>query len=179
MNKKNLYTIAGGLFGITMGVFAFKIYRAYQDKKKSNLASTTFSEEQNTNTLINGNTQPSIGAKESKDSLPLKVGSFGYKVSLLQSALNKLGASLTVDGKFGEETYNAIGKHGRLEWYDWTYACNVGYWCELSQKRYNEILSNATKKGWSKEQAKVEANLNWKEFVMSGDDWVYNNLKLN
>ena len=175
MKKQTLYIIGGSLFGITMGYFAFKIYRAKQDKKNAELEVVVEEEVEGT---IDQNTQSSVGAKESRDSFPLKVGSYGYRVSLLQSALNKLGASLTVDGKMGAETYDAIGEHGGLSWYDWSIACEVGYWCELDKSNYGEILSNASSQGWSKEQAEGVASADWKEFVMSGDDWVYNNLNM-
>lgn len=176
MKKQTLYIIGGSLFGITMGYFAFKIYRAKQDKK--NAQSGVDFEEEGVEGTIDPNTESSVGAKESRDSFPLKVGSYGYKVSLLQSALNKLGASITVDGKFGSKTYEAIGEHGGLGWTTWSVACEVGYWCELKKDNYLEILSNASSEGWSKEQAEGVASADWKEFVMSGDDWVYNNLNM-
>lgn len=176
MKKQTLYIIGGSLFGITMGYFAFKIYQANRDKKNA-IEGVTI-ENEGVEGTIDQNTQSSVGAKESRDSFPLKVGSYGYRVSLLQSALNKLGASLTVDGKMGAKTYDAVGEHGGLGWTDWTYACEVGYWCDMTKERYNEILKNASKEGWSKEQAEGVASADWKEFAMSGDDWVYNNLNM-
>jgi len=174
MKKQTLYIIGGSLFGITMGYFAFKIYRANRDKKNA-IEGVTIENEAVEGT-IDENTQSSVGAKESRDSFPLKVGSYGYRVSLLQSALNKLGASLTVDGKMGAKTYDAIGEHGGLSWFDWA---SLGlYYNKLGKDEYKEILQNATNEGWSKEQAEGVASADWKEFVMSGDDWVYNNLNM-
>ncbi len=43
---------------------------------------------------------------------PLKYGSFGDKVGKIQEALNKLGASLTVDNDFGNLTQAALNKAG-------------------------------------------------------------------
>lgn len=40
----------------------------------------------------------------------LKIGSEGRAVILLQRALNKIGYSLKVDGKFGSKTQNAVKK---------------------------------------------------------------------
>ena len=176
MKKQTLYIIGGSLFGITIGYFAFKIYRANRDKKNA-IEGVTI-ENDAIEGIIDENTQSSVGAKESRDSFPLKVGSYGYRVSLLQSALNKLGASLTVDGKFGAKTYDAIGEHGGLGWTTWNIGCEVGYWCKLEKGNYLEILSYASSEGWSKEQAEGVASADWKEFVMSGDDWVYNNLNM-
>ena len=110
----------------------------------------------------------------------MRAGAFGYKVSLLQSALNKLGASLTVDGKYGQKTYDAVGEHGELAWYQWNYLCDFQAVeiCYLSKDNYDDILAEATKQGWKKEQAEGVAGETWKEFVENGDDWVYNNLRM-
>ncbi len=178
MKKQTLYIIGGSLFGITIGYFAFKIYRANRDKRNA-IEGVTIENDAIEGT-IDDNTQSSIGAKESSDSFPLEVGSYGFRVSLLQSALNKMGASLTVDGKFGQKTYNAITEHGGLAWYSmtWGATCGLAYMCTLRESDYVTILNNASKQGWSKEQAEGVASQNWKEFVLSGDDWVYNNLNM-
>lgn len=44
----------------------------------------------------------------SNDTFPLKIGSKGENVTYLQKALNKLGATIEVDGNFGQQTYSAI-----------------------------------------------------------------------
>lgn len=176
MNRKTLYIIGGSIFGVVLGVFTFKLIKANREKQNAQVG-ITFDEGEEVGS-IDDNTQSSVGAKESRDSFPIEVGGFGYKVSVLQSALNSLGASLTVDGKYGAKTYDAVGEHGGLGWTDWTYACEVGYWCDMTKERYNEILKNASKEGWSKEQAEGVASADWKEFAMSGDDWVYNNLTI-
>ena len=176
MNKKTLYIIGGSVFGVIMGAFAFKLIKANRDKQNAQ-GGIVFDKGDDVGS-VDDNTQSSEGSKESRDSFPLKVGSYGYKVSLLQSALNTLGSSLTVDGKFGNKTYDAVGEHGELKWYTWNYACEIGYWCPLPKDGYDDILSNASKEGWSEEQAKGVASADWKEFVMSGDDWVYNNLNM-
>ena len=174
MNKKTLYIIGGSVFGVIMGAFAFKLIKANRDKQNAQ-GGIVFDKGDDVGS-VDDNTQSSEGSKESRDSFPLKVGSYGYRVSLLQSALNKLGASLTVDGKMGAKTYDAIGEHGGLSWYDWT---SIGFYVNtLNKEEYKEILENATKEGWSEEQAKGVASADWKEFVMSGDDWVYNNLNM-
>jgi len=174
MNRKTLYTIGGGIFGVVMGVFAYKLYKANRDKQQAQEGVSFDTGDEYGG--LDDNTQSSVGAKESRDSFPLKVGSYGYRVSLLQSALNKLGASLSVDGKMGAKTYDAIGEHGGLSWFDWT---SLGlYYNKLDKEEYKEILENATNEGWSKEQAEGVASADWKEFAMSGDDWVYNNLTI-
>ena len=50
--------------------------------------------------------------------------------------------------------------------------------CYLAKDDYDDILAEATKQGWKKEQAQGVASETWKEFVENGDDWVYNNLRM-
>ena len=172
--EKTLYIVGGTLGGLVLTYFGYSIWKANKNKNLAEKGQRL--ETGSTTGSTDDNTQSSDERKESRDSLPMKVGSYGYKVSLLQSALNKLGASLTVDGKFGNATFDAIGENGGLSWYSWT---PLGlYWEELDKEEYDEILENATKQGWKKEQAKGIASETWKEFVENGDDWVYNNLRM-
>jgi len=174
MKEKTLYIIGGTIGGLVLTYFGYNLWKANKNKQLAERGERL--ETGSTTGSTDSNTQSSDERKESRDSFPLKVGSYGYRVSLLQSALNKLGASLTVDGKMGAKTYDAIGEHGRLSWYDWT---SLGlYYNKLDKEEYKEILQNATNEGWSKEQAEGVAGETWKEFVMNGDDWVYNNLRM-
>jgi len=179
--EKTLYIVGGTLGGLILTYFGYSLWKANKNKQLAKRGQTLDTgSETGTN---DSNTQSSNARKESKDSFPMGVsvneggtGSYGYKVALLQSALNKLGASLTVDGRFGNATFDAIGEHGGLSWYVWT---PVGlYWEHLDEEEYDDILKNAKKQGWKKEQAQGVASENWKEFVESGDDWVYNNLSI-
>ena len=112
MNEKTLYAIGGSILVLSLGYFGYKLSVAQKQKEKAEKGnSIEQGGEQGGN---DDNTQSSQGAKESKDSFPLFVSAFGYRVQLLQSALNKLGASLTVDGGFGEKTYDAIYPFGGL-----------------------------------------------------------------
>jgi len=174
MKEKTLYIIGGTIGGLVLTYFGYNLWKANKNKQLAERGERL--ETGSTTGSTDSNTQSSDERKESRDSFPLKVGSYGYRVSLLQSALNKLGASLTVDGKMGAKTYDAIGEHGGLSWYDWT---SLGlYYNKLDKEEYKEILQNATNEGWSKEQAEGVAGETWKEFVMNGDDWVYNNLRM-
>ena len=174
--EKTLYIIGGTVGGLVLTYFGYNLWKANKNKELAERGEIL--ETGSTTGSTDDNTQSSDEQKESRDSFPLKVASYGYKVSLLQSALNKLGASLTVDGKFGNKTYDAVGEHGGLGWTAWSIPCEVGYWCKLDKGRYLEILSNASSQGWKKEQAEGVAGETWKEFVMNGDDWVYNNLRM-
>ena len=122
--------------------------------------------------------QSSQGAKPSDDGFPLRAGKYGYKVYLLQSALNKLGASLRLDGKFGQATYDAITDYGDLPFYDWNFTCNFQYieLCVITKQKWDKILSNAKKQGWNEQQAKEDASKNWLEF--SGSKQKFSNIEI-
>ncbi len=185
MKEKTLYIIGGTLGGLVLTYFGYSLWRANKNKELAERGERL--ETGSTTGTTDDNTQSSDARKESRDSFPMGVsvnegntGSYGYKVSLLQSALNKLGASLTVDGRFGAKTYDAITEHGELGWYalKWGFTCGLAYGCTLIEEYYNDILEEATKQGWKKEQAQGVASETWKEFVENGDDWVYNNLRM-
>jgi len=179
--EKTLYILGGTLGGLILTYFGYSLWKANKNRELAERGERL--ETGSTTGSTDENTQSSDAKKESRDSFPMGVsvnsggtGSFGYKVSLLQSALNKLGASLTVDGQFGYKTFDAIGEHGGLSWYVWT---PLGlYLEELDKEEYEDILKNAEKQGWKKEQAEGIAGQKWSEFVESGDDWVYNNLRM-
>ncbi len=59
-----------------------------------------------TNTYVAPTTSPSAS-----DSFPLQVGSSGDNVTALQNYLNSRGATLTVDGQFGNMTKQAVMKY--------------------------------------------------------------------
>lgn len=176
--EKTLYIVGGTLGGLILTYFGYSLWKANKNKELAERGERL--ETGSTTGSTDDNTQSSDARKESRDSFPMRAGSFGYKVSLLQSALNKLGASLTVDGKYGQKTYDAVGEHGGLPWYQWSYLCNFQAVeiCYLKKEQYESILAEATKQGWKKEQAQGIASETWKEFVENGDDWVYNNLRM-
>tara|TARA_R110000803_G_scaffold189529_2_gene252011 strand:- start:1258 stop:1794 length:537 start_codon:yes stop_codon:yes gene_type:complete len=178
MKEKTVYAIVGSILALSLGFFGYKLYVAEQKKQKSEKGDVIDGGKDGGEKGGNDdNTQSSNDPKQSKDSFPLKIASFGYKVQLLQSALNKLGASLTVDGGFGEKTYDAIWDYADLPWYVWRQTLfsrlNV-----LSKDNYEQILANATQKGWVVKNAEDSASETWLPFVQGGDDWSYNNLRM-
>ena len=176
MKQKTIYTIGGAILALSLGYFGYKLSVAQKRKIQAIKGNTLDLGE--TNGSVDNNTQPSQGAKESRDSLPLNVGSYGYKVQLLQSALNKLGASLTVDGKLGDKTYISINNNGGLPIYTWNSGCEIGNVCSLNKSNYDEILANATKQGWIIKNAQDLASDSWLPFVQDGDDYAFNNLSM-
>ena len=171
--KKNkaTYIILGTVIGLGLTYFGYTLIKPKSESKD---------DDDDDNVVVDNNPYGDDiidGKKVSKDSFPLKIASKGYKVQLLQSALNKLGASLTVDGRFGEKTYDAIWDYADLPWYAWRQTLftrlNV-----LSKDNYEQVLANATKEGWVVKNAEDLASESWLPFVQGGDDWSYNNLRM-
>ncbi len=71
------------------------------------------------------------------DSFPLSIGSRGNNVKYLQTALNSLGASLAVDGVFGQKTYRAAVQFGGTSSQYWTNSNG------LTVNGFNAILAKA------------------------------------
>ena len=170
--KKNkvTYIVLGTIIGLGLTYFGYTLIKPKSDSKD---------DDDDDDVVVNNPYGDDIidGKKVSKDSFPLKIASKGYKVQLLQSALNKLGASLTVDGRFGEKTYDAIYPFGGLPFYKWS----PGIFSrieKLSKDNYEQILVNATQKGWVVKNAEDSASESWLPFVQGGDDWSYNNLRM-
>ena len=171
--KKNkvTYIVLGTIIGLGLTYFGYTLIKPKSDSKDD--------DDDDDVVVVNNPYGDDIidGKKASKDSFPLKIASKGFKVQVLQSALNKLGASLTVDGRFGEKTYDAIWDYADLPWYAWRQTLftrlNV-----LSKDNYEQVLANATKEGWVVKNAEDSASESWLPFVQGGDDWSYNNLRM-
>jgi len=172
--NKNLIFIGGGLLTVLIGYFAYDIVRNLRKKAD---AKTNELETKNTENLSSDGTgvgrEGSNSAKTSNDQFPLKVGSYGFKVSMLQSALKNLGASIIIDGKFGSKTYDAIGAVGELSYFTWTAPCSFAYNCGLDDDEYSQILNNAKRVGWIEEEAFSKTKENWNQ--MDGDE-IFKNL---
>lgn len=167
MNNKTIYSIGGVIVGLTFTYFGYNIYRAYRNKKLAEQGEII-----NVGAIegnVGSGQQASKDPKPSKDSLPLRIGDYGYNVAILQSALNSLGASLFVDGKFGEKTYDAISENTN----EWNLTCKIGYFCSLNTDEYNSILKKAKKEGWNQKIANDEVSEDWLKFV-DGDNYVFN-----
>lgn len=167
MNKKQWYIVGGSIAVVVVLYFVYDLIKTKQNKALATSNETTSEGGQG----LNPDQESSQGAKKSQDAFPMKVGSYGYKVSLLQSALNKLGAKLLVDGKLGQSTHKAIYDFGN----EWSFLCYGTYFCELTEEEYNNILAKAINKGWTKSVAEEEAKKQWLAFT--DDDYLYSNLK--
>lgn len=166
MKTKQIYWIGGGILGALSAFFAYDII------KQSNLKAKASSKEMEKNPSIEGSVsvdqQQSNKPKDSSDSFPIEIGDYGYKVSLLQSALKKLGASIVIDGKYGAKTYDAISDFGGLGFFGWGSTCSFNYACGLDEDEFNDILENARNKGWNEELKIEETAEKWNKF--KGDE---------
>ena len=168
MNKKQWYIVGGSIAGVIVLYFVYDLIKTKQNKALATSNETSSEGGQG----LNPDQESSQGAKKSQDAFPMQVGSYGYKVSLLQSALNKLGAKLLVDGKFGQSTHKAVYDYGD----EWSFLCYGTYLCGLTEEEYNNILAKAINKGWAKSVAETEASKQWSAFT-ADDDYLYSNLR--
>lgn len=175
MNQKTIYIIGGSVLAITLTYFGVKIYQANKDKKSAELEEQDLSNDNDEkNGVLGAGQQGSQSPKKSNNSFPMKVGSYGNRVMILQSALNNLGASLTVDGKFGQNTYKAISDYSG----EWGRLCRIGFSCGLTKDEYDAVLKKAEINDWDEGKAKILADKNWLPFSNSNDS-VYYNLTMN
>lgn len=170
MNNKTIYTIGGVIVGLTFTYFGYNIYRAYRNKKLAEQGEVVEVGDDFGGSVGTGQ-QISNEPKPSKDGLPLKVGDYGFKVALLQSALKHLGSGISVDGKFGEQTYKAILQNSD----EWSFVCKIGYACTLNKDEFESILKKAESEGWDKSVANDKVANDWMKFA-SGDDYAFKNI---
>jgi hypothetical protein len=170
--KKNkvTYIIVGTIIGLGLTYFGYTLIKPKSDGNGNDDDDDDVIDNPYGDDIVDGK-------KVSEDNFPLKIASKGFKVQVLQSALNKLGASLTIDGRFGEKTYDAIWDYGNLPWYVWRQTL-FSRLNTLSKKSYEEILAEASKRDWVLKNAEDSASESWLPFVQSGDDLMYNNLRM-
>ncbi|HMV08185.1 MAG TPA: putative peptidoglycan-binding domain-containing protein [Cyclobacteriaceae bacterium] len=91
-------------------------------KKKKMMEQNQIPSEASSDTIIINNTLPtsyasftSRAVSSGSDSFPLKRGSKGSRVSMLQQALAKTSPGISVDGQFGPQTANALKSAGYPE----------------------------------------------------------------
>ena len=165
MNKKTLYIIGGSLAGITVAYFIYDIIKTKRNKSFGTTVNPSDVEikkpnntSDNNNNTSDSNINNELGVKQISEgsykySKSIFVGDKGQRIYVLQSALNTLGASLVLDGKYGAGTYDAVYDYGD----EWTILCKYGYACGLTTSEYNAIIRKAEEFGWSKQNALNES----------------------
>lgn len=156
VNKKTLIYVGAGLGTALIGYFIFDLVRTNSQAKKFKSQTPRESTAGN----VGSNETGSNFASPSNDKYPLKVGMYGAKVWVLQEALNKLGQNITVDGKFGQQTYSAVQSisngFGGLN-----FLCGFDYGCTVTYNNWENIVNKAKEKGLDVNQAWTNAKKKW------------------
>jgi hypothetical protein len=153
-NTKIALYIIGGL---TLSVGGFLFY----DKLKSNKKDGNVNEggdETNTGGENNTNVDNTIVGDGSNfiPKFPLRDGSQGMTVYIVQSALIKLGQDITLNGVWDEKTYDGI--YATDSWiFGFNTICNIGKSCPFVKSNYDKLLQSAYLKGFDYNKAVLEA----------------------
>ena len=157
-NKTFIY-VGAGLATTLVAFFVYDLMKTKSDQKKWQSSGQENIGGQS-GTISTGEVS-SASAQDSNDSYPFGVGQYGAKVWVLQEALKKLGASITVDGKFGQQSYKAVN--------DITFGfgatnmlCGIDYGCKVSFSNWQNIIDKATEKGFNVNKAWTNAKKKWK-----------------
>ena len=156
--NKTFIIIGAGIATTLIGYYVYDLLRTKSAIKK--LDTVGSQKTVSNNTIAVGETT-SNQAQESNDGYPLKIGSYGAKVYVLQDALNKLGSKLTLDGKFGQSTYKAVNSItfgfglGNV-------LCGLDYGCTLTFDNWNSIIKKAEEKGFNTNASWTSAKKLWK-----------------
>lgn len=90
------------------------------------------------------------------DTVPLKIGSKGRKVAMLQAILNHYyGQNISVDGIFGNETRFALLKNGFP-------SCTIAKTCEVDVFEFNKFLKKTVNDNSFKKQYNPSVNSDMK-----------------
>jgi peptidoglycan hydrolase-like protein with peptidoglycan-binding domain len=121
------------VLGLAVATTGILVYAKVKSNKKKKLAEADAKakaqEEMTKSGVATPSANVSTGSSWKDDGFPLTYYSYGEKVKKLQEALNKLGASLDVDGAFGSLTASAL----KLK----------GYTDSVNETTYNAILLKA------------------------------------
>ena len=152
----------GGLFTAISGFFIFNLVKGKGASRKAEEGKT----ETSIDTGDNGDYDLGLGevgskdAQRGNDTFPLLVGMRGGKIYVLQSALNKLGQNLTLDGSLGQKTYMAITNIS-----GWGFGsniiCSLSKICDLEKSQWENIISKAKQNGFNLENTWKESEKYW------------------
>ena len=158
LNKTVIY-VGAGLATALVGYFIFDLLKTKSDEKKfKTIGEKNIGEP--TTSLGSGETS-SASAQDSNDAYPIGVGQYGAKVWVLQEALKKLGQNVTVDGKFGQNTYKAVNAI-TFGFGGGNFLCRIDYGCKVSYNNWENIIEKASEKGFDVNSAWTNAKKKWK-----------------
>ena len=161
LNKKSALYIGGGILTIVIGYFLYDLIKGNKEAKQYGTIQDQNTNPNKTTTSLTIDEISSNATKQSNDTYPLKIGSYGSKVYVLQDALNTLGASIIVDGRFGQNTYKAVNKiSGGFGVAN--ILCKLDYGCSVSYENWNNIITKAEAKGFNTNASWTAAKKTWK-----------------
>lgn len=157
MKNKKVWWIIGGISTLVVGYFVYDLTRLKKSSNKATAGTENSIKVDLNDITVQANTSP----QPSNDSYPIGLGSYGARVHVLQMALNNLGANVTVDGKFGEQTYDAVYNvsfgFGNLN-----FMCGFPKSCKLSNSNFTDIINKAEDNGFKTSEAWTDAEKYWK-----------------
>ena len=158
LNKKNAIYVGAGLATALVGYFVYDLLMTKRDQKK--FATSGQQNIGKPDTSLGIDEISSSSTQPSNDSYPIGVGQYGAKVWVLQEALNKLDANITVDGKFGQNTYNAVNDVS-FGFGAGNILCGINYGCKVSYDNWQRIINKAVENGFDVNQAWTNAKKKW------------------
>lgn len=157
MKNKKVWWIIGGISTLVVGYFVYDLLKLNKSQQKAVSGTDKTIDVELNDINVQANTEP----QPSSDNFPIGLGSYGARVHVLQMALNNLGASITVDGKFGEQTYDAVYNvsfgFGNLN-----FLCGFPKTCKLSNSNFTDIITKAEDNGFKTSEAWTDAEKYWK-----------------
>lgn len=160
MDTKKIIIIASSVLLVGAGIGAFMYFkgkRKESEEEVSDLGET----KKVIDDLGGGVSSPSEDEYSEKQkvkgsSYPLKVGSKGRRVALLQAILQYNGADIGIDGAFGNETRYALLKEGFPN-------CSIAKYCNISKTEYGALVVEIQNKEDFKNQFNINNNLSMKK----------------
>jgi len=141
MNKKTIIITASSIALLGAGIGLFLYFKNKENKRESAQEEKEYGATKDVIDEVGG----AVGSVDESEysaktlmegaSFPLKVGSKGKKVAILQAMLNEVeGQKLTIDGVFGNDTRYALLKSGFLK-------CGVATYCEVTSFAFGELAN--------------------------------------
>jgi len=159
MNKKAIIITVSSLLllGAGVGVFLYFNNKSKDKKDKEDKEEEDFGATKDViEGLGGGVSDPDASEYSTKMKMvgsgyPLKIGSKGRRVALLQALLNYNGADISVDGALGNQTRTALFKDGFLK-------CSIAKFCEVTKVEYGEMVKDIKDKESFKRQYNINVN---------------------
>ena len=162
MKTKNIIILTSSIFLLGAGVGTFFYFRNKKKLEESTNEEEEYGETEKHIDELGGSVanpseeEYSEKQKVSGSNYPLKIGSKGRKVAVLQSALKYDGANISIDGSFGNQTRFALLKSGFA-------SCVVASSCSVSKIDFGKMLGEIKDLDRFKKQYNINNNTSMKK----------------